>query len=150
MCAYMPVVCMRTYSSLSVFLLCYPHGVVLGISEHLNARFKDSNAISNLLQSIAASLLSVHCVSHCLSYLTPGYSAFKQAQSNITELNAIVWGTCNTNTPEDTCTANMQWFTDNLKTPHQREARILSCICLLCRFLASCIGLAPHALRRVP
>ena len=61
-------------------------------------------------------LLLNFALNHSLLYLTPDLPVFKQAQSNITELNTIVWGTCNTNTSEDTCNSNMQWFTDNLKT----------------------------------
>lgn len=39
----------------------------------------------------------------------------KQAQDNITALNDIIWGTCNTNIDATQCDANMAWFADALK-----------------------------------
>lgn len=39
----------------------------------------------------------------------------KQAQDNITLLNELVWGTCNTNTDVDQCNANLGWFVDTLE-----------------------------------
>lgn len=39
----------------------------------------------------------------------------KQAQDNITELNNIIWGTCNTNLPTSQCDANMAWFVESLQ-----------------------------------
>lgn len=39
----------------------------------------------------------------------------KQAQDNITFLNEVVWGTCNTSTEEGQCVANMGWFADTLE-----------------------------------
>jgi hypothetical protein len=40
----------------------------------------------------------------------------KQEQSNLTALNTIVWGTCNTDLSQDTCSANMAWFASTLKS----------------------------------
>lgn len=40
----------------------------------------------------------------------------KQAQANLTALNSIVWGTCNTDLSQDTCTSNMAWFASTLQS----------------------------------
>jgi hypothetical protein len=40
----------------------------------------------------------------------------KQAQSNITLLNNMVWGTCNTDVPFSQCTANMNSFAQSLRS----------------------------------
>lgn len=39
-----------------------------------------------------------------------------QAQSNLNDLNTIVWGTCNTSIEEDDCAANMDWFSTALSS----------------------------------
>lgn len=39
-----------------------------------------------------------------------------QAQSNITLLNTLVWGTCNTDPSVDQCVANMGWFAQQLQS----------------------------------
>lgn len=39
----------------------------------------------------------------------------KQAQENITALNNIIWGTCNTSLDVNQCNANMAWFADSLR-----------------------------------
>ncbi|KAH8084356.1 hypothetical protein BXZ70DRAFT_957878 [Cristinia sonorae] len=49
------------------------------------------------------------------SLLQRSSSEFIQAQSNLTLLNNIVWGTCNTDSSEDTCNSNMAWFRDTLQ-----------------------------------
>ncbi|EJC97762.1 uncharacterized protein FOMMEDRAFT_98111 [Fomitiporia mediterranea MF3/22] len=41
---------------------------------------------------------------------------FIEAQENLTTLNALIYGTCNTDTPLSTCTANMNWFASSLTT----------------------------------
>ncbi|KAL5499163.1 hypothetical protein ACEPAH_1681 [Sanghuangporus vaninii] len=38
----------------------------------------------------------------------------EQAQTNLTLLNTLIFGTCTTSTPLDTCTANMAWFASSL------------------------------------
>lgn len=48
------------------------------------------------------------------SFLSQTSSAFLKAQSNLTELNIDVWGTCNTPVDADQCAANMGWFTTDL------------------------------------
>lgn len=40
----------------------------------------------------------------------------KQAQSNLTALNAIVWGTCNTDVSSDVCSSNMAGFASQLQS----------------------------------
>ncbi|EMD35597.1 hypothetical protein CERSUDRAFT_85543 [Gelatoporia subvermispora B] len=42
-------------------------------------------------------------------------SAFINAQTNISLLNTIVWGTCNTDPTMDECIANMEWFATALQ-----------------------------------
>lgn len=39
----------------------------------------------------------------------------KQAQTNVSLLNTIVWGTCNTDPTMDECIANMDWFATALQ-----------------------------------
>jgi hypothetical protein len=46
-----------------------------------------------------------------------------QAQSNLTELNIDVWGTCNTDVDADQCAANMGWFESQLQTACSQETR---------------------------
>ncbi|KAF9652659.1 hypothetical protein BDM02DRAFT_2541166 [Thelephora ganbajun] len=43
-------------------------------------------------------------------------SQFIDAQTNVTLLNNMVWGTCNTVLDGDTCFRNMDWFATSLKT----------------------------------
>jgi hypothetical protein len=43
----------------------------------------------------------------------PGH---KQAQSNLTLLNSVVWGTCNTNLTQDECSSDMAWFASTLQS----------------------------------
>ncbi|KAK7685943.1 hypothetical protein QCA50_010753 [Cerrena zonata] len=45
----------------------------------------------------------------------------QQAQTNLTALNTIIWGTCNTDTNADQCVANMDWFADSLKSSCSQE-----------------------------
>jgi len=40
----------------------------------------------------------------------------KQAQTNVTLLNGMVWGTCNTVLDGGACSANMDWFASSLET----------------------------------
>ncbi|KAI0077347.1 hypothetical protein K474DRAFT_1661770 [Panus rudis PR-1116 ss-1] len=50
------------------------------------------------------------------SLLVQSSDAFiEQAQNNLTTLNDIIWGTCNTDTSTDQCESNMAWFSDNIK-----------------------------------
>ncbi|KAI5122246.1 hypothetical protein M0805_007111 [Coniferiporia weirii] len=41
---------------------------------------------------------------------------FTEAQTNLTALNAIIWGTCNTDVSFPTCTSNMDWFASALSS----------------------------------
>ncbi|KZV70030.1 hypothetical protein PENSPDRAFT_685915 [Peniophora sp. CONT] len=50
------------------------------------------------------------------SFLSQVSNEFLQAQTNISQLNVDVWGTCNTAISEDQCSGNMAWFADQLKT----------------------------------
>jgi len=39
-----------------------------------------------------------------------------KAQTNLTLMNTLVWGTCNTNLGINQCNANMGWFSSALET----------------------------------
>ena len=55
---------------------------------------------------------SIFCCRLVSDILRPPH---KQAQDNITLLNNLIWGTCNTNTDASQCNANMAWFAENLE-----------------------------------
>ncbi|KAF7306465.1 hypothetical protein MIND_00437700 [Mycena indigotica] len=48
------------------------------------------------------------------SLLLQSSNAFIGAQSDLSRLNTLVWGTCNTEPTADACAANMAWFSANL------------------------------------
>ncbi|KAJ2915497.1 hypothetical protein MD484_g4892, partial [Candolleomyces efflorescens] len=48
---------------------------------------------------------------------------FVQAQTNLTLLNNLIWGTCNTVTTEDQCLTNMSGFATSLRTECATELR---------------------------
>ncbi|KAJ7065044.1 hypothetical protein C8F01DRAFT_1129242 [Mycena amicta] len=48
------------------------------------------------------------------SLLLQSSNAFISAQSDLATLNTLVWGTCNTDTDEDQCAVNMEWFSTSL------------------------------------
>jgi len=48
------------------------------------------------------------------SLLLQASEAFNTAQENLTLLNTIVWGTCNTTIDDADCSANIAWFASNL------------------------------------
>ncbi|CAA7264366.1 unnamed protein product [Cyclocybe aegerita] len=50
------------------------------------------------------------------SLLFQSSNEFISAQTNLTLMNALVWGTCNTNTAFDQCKLNMKWFASDLQT----------------------------------
>jgi len=50
-----------------------------------------------------------------LSFLSQSSDQFLDAQTNVTLLNNLIWGTCNTNTNVDQCTSNMGWFASELQ-----------------------------------
>ncbi|KAL1949002.1 hypothetical protein VTO73DRAFT_10808 [Trametes versicolor] len=50
------------------------------------------------------------------SLLVSDSNAFITSQRNISLLNTIIWGTCNTDPSADQCVANMGWFADNIQT----------------------------------
>lgn len=39
----------------------------------------------------------------------------------MTELNVIIWGTCNTEYSAQTCAANMQWFANNIQSACKQD-----------------------------
>lgn len=51
-----------------------------------------------------------------LSLLIQSSSGFLQAQKNLTLLNALIWGTCNTTTEAAQCSSNMAWFASELRS----------------------------------
>jgi hypothetical protein len=42
------------------------------------------------------------------------FARHKQAQANLTILNSVVWGTCNTDLSDDVCSSDMAWFASTL------------------------------------
>ncbi|KAF4618585.1 hypothetical protein D9613_010091 [Agrocybe pediades] len=46
---------------------------------------------------------------------------FINAQSNLTLMNSLIWGTCNTNTAYSQCQSNMAWFASSLKDNCAKE-----------------------------
>ncbi|CCL98222.1 uncharacterized protein FIBRA_00216 [Fibroporia radiculosa] len=50
------------------------------------------------------------------SLLFQSSEEFLEAQKNITLLNTMVWGTCNTDLGVEQCTENMGWFAEELQT----------------------------------
>ena len=58
-----------------------------------------------------------------IPHLTPPTLSSQQAQSNLTALNAIVWGTCNTDSSKDTCVSNMDWFRDQMQVACDEELK---------------------------
>ncbi|EIN08372.1 hypothetical protein PUNSTDRAFT_134758 [Punctularia strigosozonata HHB-11173 SS5] len=55
------------------------------------------------------------------SMLLQSSNAFIQAQTNLTLLNTIIWGTCNTKLTSDTCVANLNWFATQMQTECSQE-----------------------------
>jgi hypothetical protein len=75
--------------------------------------FRSCRPFSLLLQS--SSEFTQVCSLHVLMILKL-IPLDGQAQSNSTELNDIIWGTCNPDPGLQQCTENMGWFADNLKS----------------------------------
>jgi len=68
----------------------------------------------NFFSNMTAALDFRECRSFGL--LSQTSSAFLNAQGNITLLNDLVWGTCNTNLDLSQCLSNMNWFADSLRS----------------------------------
>ncbi|KAF8965098.1 hypothetical protein BDZ97DRAFT_1659359 [Flammula alnicola] len=60
------------------------------------------------------------------SMLLQSSTQFINAQTNLTLMNSIIWGTCNTNVDLSQCEQNMGWFADNLKTACDQELKQLN------------------------
>lgn len=56
-----------------------------------------------------------------LSLILQSSTAIFQAQKNLTLLNSIIWGTCTTTVPNAQCSANMAWFSQNLRAACAQE-----------------------------
>ncbi|CDO74583.1 hypothetical protein BN946_scf184583.g10 [Trametes cinnabarina] len=57
-----------------------------------------------------------------LSLLLKDSAAFiQQSQRNISLLNTIIWGTCNTDVDKGQCLSNMDWFAENIRTQCKRD-----------------------------
>ncbi|EED85071.1 predicted protein [Postia placenta Mad-698-R] len=87
--------------------------------------FRTCRPFSLLVQSSADFINSMSVASWFLSagsttdhpfFARAGLTPTKQAQSNITLLNTLVWGTCNTDPSVDQCVANMGWFAQQLQS----------------------------------
>jgi len=57
------------------------------------------------------------------SLLLQASAAFIEAQEDLDLLNSIVWGTCNTDTPDTQCSDNMAWFSANLETSCEQDLK---------------------------
>ncbi|EJF59743.1 hypothetical protein BD309DRAFT_876085 [Dichomitus squalens] len=56
------------------------------------------------------------------SLLASDSNAFiTQSQRNISQLNVIIWGTCNTDLSAEQCAGNMQWFADNIQSACKQD-----------------------------
>ncbi|RPD61430.1 hypothetical protein L227DRAFT_68773 [Lentinus tigrinus ALCF2SS1-6] len=44
-----------------------------------------------------------------------------QSQRNISELNVIIWGTCNTDLSAEQCSSNMGWFANQIQTACKKD-----------------------------
>ncbi|KAG6861308.1 hypothetical protein C0995_001627 [Termitomyces sp. Mi166 len=73
-----------------------------------------STSCFNFFSNMTAALPFRSC--RPLSFLIDSSSSFIDAQANLTLMNSIIWGTCNTTIAEDQCIANMGWFADALQT----------------------------------
>ncbi|KAG6811294.1 hypothetical protein H0H92_008090 [Tricholoma furcatifolium] len=51
-----------------------------------------------------------------LSLLLDSSDGFNSAETNLTLLNSIMWGTCNTDISQDQCISNMGWFAETLQS----------------------------------
>jgi hypothetical protein len=82
----------------------------------------DSNIAQNFssatCQTFFANMTNSSPFRQCrpFSLLLQSSSQFINAQTNLTLMNSLVWGTCNTNVPFEQCQANMGWFAENMKT----------------------------------
>lgn len=68
--------------------------------------------------------------------LVDGSTGFADASRSPSTLNAVVWGTCNTNIPYADCIDNVDWFSDNLQTScaqelSERNTRVMNVLAAL-------------------
>jgi hypothetical protein len=73
--------------------------------------FRECRSFGLLQQSSSAFLNVCNFLPSQSQLMTIG----KQAQGNVTLLNDLVWGTCNTDLEAATCTSNMDWFASALR-----------------------------------
>ncbi|KAJ3573752.1 hypothetical protein NP233_g2229 [Leucocoprinus birnbaumii] len=57
------------------------------------------------------------------SLLSGTSATFINAQSNLTLMNTLIWGTCNTNLGINQCNANMGWFSSSLQSACDEDLR---------------------------
>ncbi|KAF8800601.1 hypothetical protein BYT27DRAFT_7148459 [Phlegmacium glaucopus] len=57
------------------------------------------------------------------SFLLLTSSTFNKAQSNLTLMNSLIWGTCNTTLPYSQCQSNMASFASSLQTACSQELK---------------------------
>lgn len=69
----------------------------------------------SLLSQTSATFINVRR-SVSTHYLILFLNLLLKAQTNLTLMNTLVWGTCNTNLGINQCDANMGWFASTLKT----------------------------------
>ncbi|PIL23297.1 hypothetical protein GSI_14607 [Ganoderma sinense ZZ0214-1] len=70
-------------------------------------------ACENFMTNMTQTLAFRQC--RPFSLLVGDSNAFITSQRNISELNVIIWGTCNTDLSAVQCASNMQWFSQNIQ-----------------------------------
>ncbi|KAJ3512768.1 hypothetical protein NMY22_g15239 [Coprinellus aureogranulatus] len=92
------------------FRSCRPFSLLLGSSNDFIARF------------LVWFDVKMYAFCPIFVLIISGFSLVA-AQSNLTLLNELVWGTCNTNTAEDQCITNMATYATNLRTQCAQDLR---------------------------
>jgi hypothetical protein len=81
----------------------------------LDATSNMSASCASFMTNMTSTLPFRQC--RAFSFLSQVSAQFiQQAQTNASQLSIDVWGTCNTVTPADECSANMAWFASQLKS----------------------------------
>jgi hypothetical protein len=86
------------------------------------APFRTCRPFSLLLESSGA-FINVRSRAVLLRNVLLTFATYPKAQTNLTLLNSIIWGTCNTPTPYEQCKSNMAWFASSLQTSCAQELK---------------------------
>ncbi|KAJ3495663.1 hypothetical protein NLJ89_g10591 [Agrocybe chaxingu] len=85
-----------------------------------------SLSCSNFFANMTTSIPFRSC--RPFSLLFQSSDEFISAQTNLTLMNSLIWGTCNTNTGFDQCKSNMEWFASNLQTACTSELNVRNAV----------------------